>query len=70
MTREALVKAVVPYLQRLEDEQMQDAGAIVEETLANILNRQILHKGPDGVRPLPEGLVLVEYYARSIEHLF
>ena len=70
MTREALVKAVVPYLQRLDDEAMQDANAVVEDALANMLSRRMLREGPDGVRPLSEGQVLVEYYARSIEHLF
>ena len=49
---------------------MQDADDVVEEALANMLSRRMLREGPDGVRTLPEGQVLVEYYARSIEHLF
>ena len=70
MTREALVRGVEPYLQRLAHAPGDDATAVVEDGLANLLTRHILREGPDGIRPEPDQRVLLSYYARSIAHLF
>jgi glycerol-3-phosphate O-acyltransferase len=70
MTREALTRAVEPYLQRLAHTPNGDAAKVVEDGLANLLSRRILREGPDGVRPENDQRALLSYYARSIAHLF
>ena len=69
LTREALVRGVGPYLQRLPGTGLK-AEAVVDEGLANLLSRRIVREGPDGVRAEPEQVNLLDYYANSIAHLF
>lgn len=71
MTRAALVRAVEPYLQRLMHPELEmTAEKVVEDGLANLLSRRILREGLDGVRVEDGQDGLLEYYARSISHLF
>jgi uncharacterized protein YheU (UPF0270 family) len=46
------------------------AEKVVEDGLANLLSRRILREGLDGVRVEDGQDGLLEYYARSISHLF
>ena len=71
MTREALARAAEPYLQRLIDPAAgRDAGLVVEDGLASLMTRRIVQEGPDGIRVSADQVVLLEYYANSIGHIF
>jgi len=70
VTREALVKAIDPYLQRNDHPAMTDPEAVVQEGLASLIARGIVREGPDGIHPESEKQALLAYYARSVEHLF
>lgn len=69
MTREALLRGVEPYLQRVPDTGL-GAAALVDQGLANLLSRRIVREGPDGIRVEPGSVELLNYYANSIAHLF
>ena len=69
MTREALLRGVEPYLQRVPEAGL-GAEALVDQGLANLLSRRIVREGPDGIRVEPGSVELLNYYANSIAHLF
>ncbi|MDJ0630522.1 MAG: 1-acyl-sn-glycerol-3-phosphate acyltransferase [Rhodobacter sp.] len=70
VTREALVQAAGPYLQRLSHPAMTDAKKVVADGLSSLLTRHIVREGPDGIRIVPEEARLLGYYARSVAHRF
>ena len=70
MTREALSAAAAPHLAHmLHPTPGLTVEAVVEDGIAGLTTRRILSESAEGLVPNPENRVLLEYYARSIEHL-
>jgi len=69
--RSALVAAAEPFCRQISSPTVGgDAAQIVSDALAILTSRRIVREGPDGIRVNPGSHALLDYYARSVAHLF
>ena len=69
-TRADLVELVEPMLSRASHPSMPTAADVVDQGLASLISRRIVTETPTGILINKDSELLLNYYARSVAHLF